>query len=62
VSTPERYLELCELAECAPDGPWLAHPGDHERQVSWLWSRLANRGVLVQRREIVLAMDAFSSQ
>lgn len=64
--TPERYLELCELAECGPDSPWIAAPlhrgFTREDQARWLSVRLAKRGHRVTVVECGVAMDAFSGQ
>ncbi|MGH7341869.1 MAG: hypothetical protein ACREKH_15370 [Candidatus Rokuibacteriota bacterium] len=62
MTTRERYFELCELAECPPDSPWIHYPGDGPRQVDWLWGRLADRGVVVERDEVAAAMDAFTRE
>jgi hypothetical protein len=60
MTTPERYLELCELAYCGPDSPWIHEPRNRQAQVRWLWARLSVHGVSVSRDEVKAAMDAFS--
>lgn len=63
MTTPERYIELIELAQCSPDSPHLAAPAsegfDHIDQARWLAVRLAKRGHRVTVAECAEAADAF---
>jgi len=58
----DHHIDLCELAQYAPDSSWSTHPGDNGGQVDWLWPRFANSGAIVPSGEAVAAIDAFSER
>jgi hypothetical protein len=63
MSTPERYLELVELAGCSPYAPMAANPPGFEHDpgqaARYLATRLAQRGHRVTVTECRSALEAW---